>query len=280
MGFSAIGMITSMAEECGDVTVKLPRAMALCVPVGCIAGLFFVSYKYIFLLTATNNFQVIPICATLPPLEILLQAPLGQVLPVIFYRVTGSKAGAMALIVLVLIVTLFCSISITVAASRTTWAFARDRAIPLSRVWSKVDKRHGTPIMALTLTTVVEMLLGLIYLGSSSAFNAFIAVGVIGLAASYAIPISLSMLTRRAGVNTAPWTFGNRFGWIINIIALSWIFFEMVLFTLPVAIPVNAVTMNYAVVVFFGFMAMSAVWYVVHARHVYKGPPESDGLSK
>ncbi|EKJ78244.1 hypothetical protein NXS19_011451 [Fusarium pseudograminearum] len=262
--FSAIGMITSMAEECGDVTVKLPRAMALCVPVGCIAGLFF----------------VIPICATLPPLEILLQAPLGQVLPVIFYRVTGSKAGAMALIVLVLIVTLFCSISITVAASRTTWAFARDRAIPLSRVWSKVDKRHGTPIMALTLTTVVEMLLGLIYLGSSSAFNAFIAVGVIGLAASYAIPISLSMLTRRAGVNTAPWTFGNRFGWIINIIALAWICFEMVLFTLPVAIPVNAVTMNYAVVVFFGFMAISAVWYVVHARHVYKGPPESDGLSK
>ncbi|KAM0230756.1 hypothetical protein ACHAPO_009039 [Fusarium lateritium] len=262
--FSAIGMITAMAEECGDVTVKLPRAMSLCVPVGCIAGLFF----------------IIPICATLPSLEILLEAPLGQVLPVIFYRVTGSKAGGMALVALVLIVTLFCSISITVAASRTTWAFARDRAIPLSRVWSKVDKRHGTPIMALTLTTIIEMLLGLIYLGSSSAFNAFIAVGVIGLAASYAIPIFLSMLTRRAGVNTAPWTFGNKFGWIINVLAVAWICFEMFLFTLPVAIPVNAVTMNYAVVVFFGFMAISAVWYVVHARHVYKGPPESDGLTK
>jgi hypothetical protein len=41
--FSAIGMITAMAEECGDATVRLPRALALCVPVGCIAGLFFVS---------------------------------------------------------------------------------------------------------------------------------------------------------------------------------------------------------------------------------------------
>lgn len=40
--FSAIGMITSMAEECGDATVKLPRAMSLCVPVGGTAGLFFV----------------------------------------------------------------------------------------------------------------------------------------------------------------------------------------------------------------------------------------------
>jgi amino acid transporter len=41
--FSAIGMISAMAEECGDPTVKLPKAIALCVPVGGIAGLFFVS---------------------------------------------------------------------------------------------------------------------------------------------------------------------------------------------------------------------------------------------
>ncbi|KAF4463673.1 GABA permease [Fusarium albosuccineum] len=261
--FSALGMITSMAEECGDATIKLPKALSLCVPVGCIAGLFF----------------VIPICATLPALPELLNAPLGQVLPYIFFRVMGTKAGGIGLTALVLIITLFCSISITVAASRTTWAFARDDAIPLSKVWSKVDHRHGTPIMALTLTTVIEALLGLIYLGSSSAFNAFVSVGVIGLAISYAIPILLSMLTRRAGVNTAPWTFGKRFGWVINVIALAWISFELILFSMPPAIPVTPVTMNYAIVVFFGFMTISAAWYFVHARHVYKGPPESDGLS-
>lgn len=39
-------MITSMAEECGDATTKLPKALSLCVPVGCIAGLFFVSFLY------------------------------------------------------------------------------------------------------------------------------------------------------------------------------------------------------------------------------------------
>jgi hypothetical protein len=37
-------MIATMAEECGDPTVKLPRAISWCVPVGGIAGLFFVSY--------------------------------------------------------------------------------------------------------------------------------------------------------------------------------------------------------------------------------------------
>ncbi|KAI0131893.1 amino acid/polyamine transporter I [Xylariales sp. AK1849] len=262
--FSAIGMISSMAEECGDPTVKLPKALALCVPVGGIAGLFF----------------VIPICATMPALgDIISNAPLQQALPYIYLRVMGSPGGALALTVLVLVITLFCSISITVAASRCTWAFARDNAVPLSRIWSKIDERHGTPIWALVLTTVVQMLLGLIYLGSTSAFNAFVAVGVIALAVSYGIPITLSMINRRSGVNSARWTLGPTIGWTVNIIAVAWIAFELILFSMPTAIPVTEVTMNYAIVVFVGFMAISAIWYFIHARHVYKGPPESDGLT-
>ncbi|KAK8118767.1 uncharacterized protein PG998_003393 [Apiospora kogelbergensis] len=248
--FSALGMITSMAEECGDPTTKLPKALALCVPVGGIAGLFF----------------IIPICATLPALADILDAPLGQALPYIFLRVMGSQGGALALTVLVLVITLFCSISITVAASRCTWAFARDKAIPLSRVWSIIDPRHETPIWALVLTTVVQMLLGLIYLGSSTAFNAFVSVGVMALAVSYGIPIFLSMINGRSGVNTATWTVGSTFGWVVNCIALAWICFEVILFSMPTAIPVDGATMNYAIVVFVGFMTISAAWYLVHAR--------------
>jgi amino acid transporter len=210
---------------------------------------------------------VIPICATLPDLEDILEAPLGQAIPYIFLQVFGSQAGALALTILVLIITLLCSISITVAASRTTWAFARDNAIPMAMIWSKVNDRYGTPIWALTLTTVVEMLLGLIYLGSSSAFNAFVSVGVVALAVSYGIPIALSMYTKRAGVNTAPWTFGSKIGWVINVLALLWIMFELVLFSMPPAIPVTPSTMNYAIVVFVGFMTISAFWYFAHARH-------------
>jgi amino acid transporter len=45
--FSAIGMVSSMAEECGDPAVKLPRALALCIPVGGLAGLFFVCPSFV-----------------------------------------------------------------------------------------------------------------------------------------------------------------------------------------------------------------------------------------
>ncbi|KAM7198438.1 Amino acid permease domain containing protein [Naviculisporaceae sp. PSN 640] len=248
--FSAVGMVSVMAEECRDPAVKLPKALALCVPVGGIAGLFF----------------IIPICATLPPLEEIFEAPVAQALPYIFGRVMGSPGGGLALTLLVLVVTFFCSISITVAASRCTWAFARDKAIPLSRVFSKVDKTFDTPIWALALLTIVQMLLGLINLGSSSAFLAFVSVGVIALAVSYAIPVVISMYHIRREVNNARWTMGPVIGWPVNILAVLFIAFECVLFSMPAIIPVDEVTMNYAIVVFFGFMFLSAVWYLVYAH--------------
>lgn len=162
---------------------------------------------------------------------------------------------------------MFCSISITVAASRTTWAFARDNAIPLAHVWSRVNAQHGTPVCALALTTVIQMLLSLIYLGSSSAFNAFASVGVVALAVSYGIPIALSVWSGRSGVSTAPWTLGSKVGWTANLVAIAWILFELVLFSMPPAIPVTPSTANYAIVVFVGFMTISAAWYWAHARH-------------
>ncbi|KAI2467264.1 amino acid transporter [Annulohypoxylon bovei var. microspora] len=261
--FSAMGMITSMAEECAEPTVKLPNALSLCVPVGGIAGLFF----------------IIPLCATLPELADILGAPVGQALPYIFGVVMGTPGAGLALTVLVLIITLFCSISITVAASRTTWAFARDNAIPFARLWSKVDERHGTPILALALTTFIEMLLGLINLGSSSAFLAFVSVGVISLAVSYGIPIVISLFHNRKEVNSARWTMGRYIGPVVNVLAVIWIVFEVILFSMPTALPVTDVSMNYAIVVFVGFMVLSAIWYGVYARKVYRGPPESDGLA-
>lgn len=110
----------------------------------------------------------------MPPLADIVGAPAGQALPYIFHIVMGSPGGGLGLIFLVLVITLFCSISITVAASRCTWAFARDDAIPGAKLWAKVDKRFNVPLNALALVTIVQMLLGLINLGSSSAFTAFV----------------------------------------------------------------------------------------------------------
>jgi amino acid transporter len=127
------------------------------------------------------------------------------------------------------------------------------------------------PIWALFLSTVVCALLGLIYLGSSAAFNAFTGVATICLGCSYAFPVLCSLLRRRHDVRHAPYSLG-KFGYAINIITVAWITFSIVLFCFPVAIPVTPQTMNYASVVFMGFATIATIWYVVNARKHYHGP--------
>lgn len=148
----------------------------------------------------------------------------------------------------------------------TILQFARDDAIPGAKLWAKVSNTHGVPVWSLVLVTIVQMLLGLINLGSSSAFLAFVSVGVIALQVSYAIPIAISLSHRRAEVMAARWNCGMIIGTIANVVALLWIAFELVLFSMPTALPVTAVSMNYASVVFVGFGAIAAVWYAVHSK--------------
>lgn len=77
--FSAIGMISSMSEEVRHPATKMPKAISLCIPVGGVAGLFF----------------ILPICFTLPELSDILEAPVAQALPYIFNVVMGSPGGGL-----------------------------------------------------------------------------------------------------------------------------------------------------------------------------------------
>lgn len=45
------------------------------------------------------------------------------------------------------------------------------------------------------------------------------------------------------------------------------------LFCMPAYLPVTAATVNYAPVVFVGFVAIAALWYAVWGRKNYNGPP-------
>ena len=53
------------------------------------------------------------------------------------------------------------------------------------------------------------------------------------------------------------------------------ILFELVLFSMPTVIPVTLVTMNYASVVFAGFLFLSVVWYIAHGHKGNISPTKS-----
>ncbi|KIK66419.1 hypothetical protein GYMLUDRAFT_38209 [Collybiopsis luxurians FD-317 M1] len=265
--YAAIGMIASMAEEVHNPTQQLPRAITWSIPIGFLTGVFF----------------LLPILFTLPDIATLLAVPGGQPIGVMFEMIMGSKGGGF-----VFGIGMFCAISICCAASRATWAFARDRAIPLHNIFSRVNTLRlfspssstasggvPVPVNGYILSTTIQLLLGLIYLGSTAAFNAFVGVAVMCLGASYAMPVFISLLNRREAVMDSPYSLGS-WGTVINVTAVLWVSFEMVLFSMPAVIPVTRSSMNYASVVFVGFGLISAIWYLINGRYHYQGPPVPD----
>jgi len=262
--FSAIGMVASMAEEVYNPTVQLPLAITWSIPISFIVGLIF----------------LLPILFTLPDIATLLAVPGGQPIGVLFHLVMGSKGGGFGMWLIIFGIGMFCAISICCAASRATWSFARDKAIPGHQVWAKVNHGLGdVPSNAYLLSLVIQLLLGLIFLGSTAAFNAFVGVAVICLGASYAMPIAISVANGRKDLKDAPFSLG-KWGYPINVFAVIWMVFEIVLFSMPAVIPVTPVSMNYASVVFVGFAAISAAWYLINGRATYQGPPNPNERSE
>ena len=75
-----------------------------------------------------------------------------------------------------------------------TYAFARDGGLPFSRFFARVHSRLGLPLNSLILTTVLVIIFGCVFLGSSSAFNAIVSASVVALGITYAIPPAINCL--------------------------------------------------------------------------------------
>jgi amino acid permease (GABA permease) len=255
---SSTGMIISMCEEVREPSTQVPKAMVATIIINTFAGLLF----------------LIPLVFVLPDIQELLAS--AQPTPVIIKSAVGSSGGAFGLLVPLIVLALFCGIGCTTATSRCTWAFARDGAIPGSRWWSKINTKLDVPLNAMMLSMVVQILLGVIYFGSTAAFNAFSGVGVICLTSAYAVPITISLLRGRKQVAHAKFSLG-KFGVFCNIIAIAWSLLALPLFCMPAFVPVTVDSINYAPAVFVAAMVISAVWYAVWGHKHYAGPPTQEG---
>lgn len=249
-------MVAAMCEEVQNPEREVPRAIVLSVAAAGVTGVIY----------------LIPILFVLPDVSVLLAVANGQPIGLLFKTVTGSAAGGFGLLFLILGILFFAGIGALTAASRCTYAFARDGAIPGSSAFRKVNKKFDIPLNALILSAGVDCVLGCIYFGSTAAFNSFTGVATICLSTSYGIPIFISLLRGRRAVKNSPYSLGN-FGFIINALTIVWICFSVIIFCMPVALPVTPSTMNYASVVFAGFAGISVLFYIVRGRKVFTGPP-------
>jgi choline transport protein len=131
-------------------------------------------------------------------------------------------------------------------ASRLTWSFARDNALIGSHWLGQIHPRFGVPVWALLFNSAVIFIIGCVYLGSTTAFNAMIATGLILQQISYAIPAVLIMYRRRSTKflpKNRSFRLGH-FGWLANILTVVMAIIATVFYNFPTIMPVTPSNMS------------------------------------
>ncbi|KAE8379357.1 amino acid/polyamine transporter I [Aspergillus bertholletiae] len=255
LGVTAFDAVVHMIEEIPNPSIKGPKVMLICVGIGTFTGSVFL----IVLLFAAGDIADVVSSKAGPLLQILLHA-------------TQNTAGAICLLMLPLVCLIFATLSVMTTSSRMIFAFARDGGLPASRFFAHVHQGLGLPLNALGLTTVVVIIFGLIFLGSSSAFNAIISSSVVALDLSYAIPIAVNCIRGRKTLPDRKFQIPNAIGWVIDMVSLSYISLTTVLFLFPPSRPVTGSSMNYCIVAFGIILLVSVVQWIVDGRKNFTGP--------
>jgi amino acid transporter len=160
------------------------------------------------------------------------------------------------------------------AASRQAWSLSRDGGLPFSG-WFRKVVTIGTPIPlnAIMFSLSITVILSLINIGSSTAFNSIIGLLTGATFFSYGVSIGCILFKRLRGegLPEARWSLG-RLGLPINLISLLFVIFSAVISFFPLFAVVTAQTMNWSVVMFSGVLIIAAADYLFRGRKKYAGP--------
>ncbi|KAI9571846.1 amino acid/polyamine transporter I [Boletus coccyginus] len=168
--------------------------------------------------------------------------------------------------------------SMVLAASRQSFAFARDGALPLSSILYRMNSFTGTPVNTAWFVVAISILLGLLSFAGAQATSAIFALSVTGLYVAYSIPIAARFIFKN-NFKPGPFNLG-RFSLPIAIISVSFMAFMDIVFFFPTTPQTSALDMNYTVVVLGGVLVLSLVWYyfpVYGGVHWFTGPVPNVG---
>lgn len=140
---------------------------------------------------------------------------------------------------------------------------------------SQVDPRTSLPLGSIAFTVVVNCLLALINIGSSTAFNALTSLVIAAFYSSFLLSASMLLLKRLTlpadSIRWGPFRLG-RLGLPINILSILFTIIGFFFSFWPPSHEVTAKTMNWSIVVYGGVMLFSIFFWLIHGRSVYTGP--------
>ena len=147
------------------------------------------------------------------------------------------------------------------------------------------------PTYSVLLTVTTSWLLGLVNIGSTTALSDILSLAVSGLYSSYLLTGSLLLYRRVMGhiadyeenddmtINVpgaklvwGPFHIPGIWGILLNVYAVIYMIIVVFFSFWPTQMHPTASTMNYAVVGTVGVIILAVLYYLLRARHIYKGP--------
>ncbi|WVY97806.1 hypothetical protein V8G54_029957 [Vigna mungo] len=195
---------------------------------------------------------------------------IAEVFYLVFKNRYGNGAGGIICLVIVAVAIFFCGMSSVTSNSRMVFAFSRDGALPFSSLWRKVNNQE-VPIYAVWLSVSISFCMALTSLGSIVAFEAMVSIATIGLYIAYALPIFFRVTLAQKDFVPGPFNLG-RYGVIVGWVAVLWVLIISILFSLPVSYPITMETLNYTPVAVGCLLILVVSFWLISARHWFKGP--------
>ncbi|KAF7713361.1 Amino acid permease [Penicillium ucsense] len=245
-----------LSEECSNANIASPRAIVLTSGVGGLMGWFL---------------QLV-VAYTVVDINAVLGSELGQPWASYLLQVLPQRAALG-----ILGLTIVCGFSMgqgcMVAASRVTYAYARDDCFPLSRLWKQVNPRTQTPVNAVILNAALGILMCLLILAGSVAIGALFSIGAIAQFVAFAIPIFIRVFFVGHRFRKGPWHLGP-FGPYIGAVGVVFVALMVPILCLPSVTKgdLTPSTMNWTCLVYGAPMLAVLVWWFVDARKWFTGP--------
>jgi amino acid transporter len=202
----------------------------------------------------------------------------GGSIPIIETALTGAAAKAVLLICTV--GQLFCGAAGLTSASRTWYAFSRDRGIPGWQLFRRLNSQR-VPMYAVLAVSIASLIITIpAYWGNKVgvpwAYFAITAICTVGLYLAYIIPVYLR-LRQGDAFQAGPWSLGRHYRWI-NVGAIAFVVlvvYALDIPTVPAGVPWNSsfswTSVNYSpLVLVIGVIV--AIWWQVSAKDRYTGP--------
>ncbi|KAJ5689953.1 amino acid transporter [Penicillium macrosclerotiorum] len=260
--YLAIDGACHIAEELPNPSRDVPRAMGLTIIIGMITVIPW-TISFLFCISDTDAVA----SSSIPIYTIYLQA-------------TRSQPAATVLTVWILFVYFGALVSCIVTTGRLAYAFARDGGLPYSEIFARVHPTHQVPINATVACAAVVIIYGLIYIGSSTAFNSFISMSILSLNLTYALPQAILLARGRESIlPRRPFTLGRYLGSICNAFSILWVLFITIMFCFPTSVPTTVAGMNYVSVIIVGISFLILLSWWGGKRNTFSGPAiEIQGL--